>query len=614
MSREPAMRVRFWGTRGSIAKPGASTIRYGGNTSCVEVRSAAGTLVVLDCGTGAHDLGRSLMAGARQPLRGHMLITHTHWDHIQGLPFFAPLFVPGNEWDIYAPRGLAQSLRETLAGQMQYTYFPLTLEQLGATVRYHDLVEGAFRIGEIEVRAQYLNHPALTLGYRLEAGGACLVYATDHEPYSSPLASGCGEISGRDLHHAEFLAGADLLIHDAQYTAQEYPDKAGWGHSGYDYVLALARRAGVKRLALTHHDPSRDDDALDRIVETLRTGEADRTEPLEVFAAAEGQTVALEAVVGARPGRERDDFSAVTPVAPACGEITVLLAVADPATARPIAEELRNDGLEVVVAADCEAALQIVAAAHPSLVIVQRDLPGAGGLGVCRTIRGAPGAYAREVPVIILAEEEEHAAGADAGVTDWLIQPFSGIYARTRVRAWLLRAECRWKRPPLPEDEERRLAALRRLGILDTPREERFDRLTRLAAALFDVPIALVSLVDRDRQWYKSCHGVNEIGTAREVSFCAHAILHREVMIVPDALHDSRFADNPLVTGEPNIRFYAGCPIEMHGSQIGTLCIVDTRPHQLDEAKTRLLRDLAALVRQELARVPPASVDADVAL
>jgi phosphoribosyl 1,2-cyclic phosphodiesterase len=157
------MRVRFWGTRGSIATPGPSTLRYGGNTACVEVRSESDTLVVLDCGTGAHSLGRSLLDGARRPLRGHILISHTHWDHIQGLPFFAPLFVPGGEWDIYGPRGLAQSLHETLAGQMRYTYFPVTLEQLGAEIRYHDLVEGMFEVGEVRVRTQYLNHPALTL-------------------------------------------------------------------------------------------------------------------------------------------------------------------------------------------------------------------------------------------------------------------------------------------------------------------------------------------------------------------------------------------------------------------------------------------------------------------
>ena len=166
------MRVRFWGTRGSLAKPGPTTLRYGGNTSCVEVRTADGTLIVLDCGTGAHGLGWRSRAPASAPLRGHLLITHTHWDHIQGFPFFAPLFVPGNEWDIYAPGGLGQQLEATLAGQMEYTYFPVTLAQCGATIRFHDLTEGSFEIGPVRVVAQYLNHPALTLGYRLEAGGA----------------------------------------------------------------------------------------------------------------------------------------------------------------------------------------------------------------------------------------------------------------------------------------------------------------------------------------------------------------------------------------------------------------------------------------------------------
>ena len=133
------MRLRFWGTRGSIAKPGLATVRHGGNTSCVEVRSAAGTLLVLDCGTGAHGLGQSLVAARTAPYRAHILITHTHWDHIQGFPFFAPFFVPGDEWDVYAPRGLRESLRDTLAGQMQYKYFPVSVEEFAASVRYHDL-------------------------------------------------------------------------------------------------------------------------------------------------------------------------------------------------------------------------------------------------------------------------------------------------------------------------------------------------------------------------------------------------------------------------------------------------------------------------------------------
>src|SRR5580704_9303799 len=159
------MRVRFYGTRGPIATPGPSTLRYGGNTSCVAVRSDSGTLVLLDIGTGAAVFGRELMAGGGK-LRGHILIGHTHWDHIQGLPFFPPLFAPGNEWDIYAPRGLRETLRETLAGQMQHIYFPVDLDQLGATIKYHELIEGSLQLGDITVTAQYMNHPALTLGYR----------------------------------------------------------------------------------------------------------------------------------------------------------------------------------------------------------------------------------------------------------------------------------------------------------------------------------------------------------------------------------------------------------------------------------------------------------------
>jgi len=188
------MRVTFYGTRGSIATPGPSTVRYGGNTSCVAVRSDAGTLIILDIGTGAAVLGRELMAEAAQTgkkLSGHIMIGHTHWDHIQGLPFFAPLFVPGNEWDIYAPRGLRESLQDTLAGQMEYTYFPVELDQLGATIRYHDLIEGSLNVGDIAVTARYLNHPALTLGYRLHADGATMVYSCDHEPHSRALAIGC---------------------------------------------------------------------------------------------------------------------------------------------------------------------------------------------------------------------------------------------------------------------------------------------------------------------------------------------------------------------------------------------------------------------------------------
>ena len=190
------MQVRFWGTRGSIPKCGPKVLRYGGSTACVEVLTDSGTLIVIDCGSGAHALGLALQAGGLGR-RGHLLISHTHWDHIQGLPFFAPLFVPGNKWDIYAPRGVRQSLEQTLAGQMQSTYFPVELEALGADISFHELVEGDLEIGDARVETRYLNHPALTLGYRLSADGATVVYACDHEPHADELAGAKGSSPAR---------------------------------------------------------------------------------------------------------------------------------------------------------------------------------------------------------------------------------------------------------------------------------------------------------------------------------------------------------------------------------------------------------------------------------
>ncbi len=595
------MQVRFWGTRGSIATPGETTLRHGGNTACVEVRSESGTLLVIDCGTGARALGQDLLARKHGRLRGHILISHTHWDHIQGLPFFAPLFVPGSEWDIYAPRGLAQSLRDTLAGQMQYTYFPVTLEDLGAEIRYHELVEGVFDAGDVSVRTQYLNHPALTLGYRLEGDGSCLVYASDHELHARRLAGGEGRIDGPDLHHASFLADADLVIHDAQYTAAEYGSKVGWGHSTVEYAAAVSDAAGARRLAVFHHDPRRDDEALDGLVADLRATLADRACALDVFAAAEGAEIELRPVGRADRRPTTTGFSAATPLPAALSGRTVLLALNDNAMSSSVAEALQRDRVRTVIASDVRNVLQLVQAERPALVLMAKDVPGSGGLAACREIRRLPDPALAQLPVVIVAADEDAAAGEAAGVSDWLLKPCSSIYARTRVRAWLLRSHCRWLRAPAPENEEQRLAALRQLGILDTQPEERFDRLTRIAAALFDVPIALVSLVDRERQFLKSTCGLNVRETPREVSFCAHAILSQEVMVVPDALLDDRFADNPLVTGEPRIRFYAGCPLALPcGNFAGTLCILDTRPHRLDVADLRHLQDLARLVEREL--------------
>jgi len=506
--------------------------------------------------------------------------------------------VPGNQWDIYGPKGLDQSLRETLAGQMQYTYFPVTPDQFGATIHYHDLVEGTFDIDDIKITTHYLNHPALTLGYRLEADGATIVYCSDHEPHSRSLASGHGDIAGQDLRLAEFINGADLLIHDAQYTAAEYPSKIGWGHSSAEYAVKLAQHAQVKRLALTHHDPLRDDEAVDRMLAGIRDGLHAAASPLQVFAAVEGESVEIQPSRSKPSERSVAEFSAVAPIEPALAERSVLLGVADPSMAAVLSEAIRAEGIRFNFFSAIDEARKLISKDHPSLVILEDDEAGVDGMANCRAIRQIKD---HETPVVMVAAQEDPGAGAATGVSDWLIKPFTSSYARTKIRAWVLRTECRWIRATIPDDEERRIASLRELKILDTEPEERFDRITRLAAALFNVPMAVISLVDEDRQWFKSCLGLNAKETPRDAAFCAHVVYSREPMIVPDAFQDVRFADNPVVINEPRIRFYAGYPLMLDdGSCVGTLCLLDTRPRTLEGSDLERLRDLAALALREL--------------
>jgi phosphoribosyl 1,2-cyclic phosphodiesterase/CheY-like chemotaxis protein len=601
------MRLQFWGTRGSLAKPGTSTVRYGGNTSCVEVRSSSGTLIIVDCGTGANGLGQSLLAANPKGVRGHILISHTHWDHIQGLPFFAPLFVPGNEWDVYGPVGLDQSMREALSGQMQYTYFPVTMDQFGATVRYHDLIEGNFRIDDVNITTHYLNHPALTLGYRLEADGVTVVYSCDHEPYSHDLAGGVGPITGHDERHAAFLRGADLVIHDAQYTAREYPAKVGWGHSPVEYAVEIARHAGVPKIALTHHDPARDDDSLDRLVEDLRTTLRTRGSSLEVFAAAEGQSIELTPAV-ARPPLEdpRSSDQANSAIDFALEKRFAALGVSNPESASIFAAAVKAEKVPLRMYPDPGQLAASLKMERPSLVVLEHNPPLEDGLAICRAIRQLPSAEVQSLPVIMVADREDTAAGEAAGVTEWITRPFTSSLVRTKIRAWILRQACRWKQAPVPEDEESRVAALRSLAILNTGRERRFDRITGLAAALFDVPIAMINFVSRERTWFKSCVGNASGDGPRESSFCAHVVFSRKVMIVPDMLRDPRFADNPHVIGEPYVRFYAGAPLILEdGSCVGTLCLIDMRARALEGQSISLLEDLRDLALQELERRNP---------
>lgn len=436
------MLVRFWGTRGSLAKPGPGTVRYGGNTSCVELRGGDGTLIVLDCGTGAHALGQALMA-APAPCNGHLLISHTHWDHIQGFPFFAPLFVAGNTWDIYAPGALGRQLERTLSGQMEHTYFPVTLAQLGATIRYHDIAEGEFAIGPLRVTAQYLNHPALTLGYRLEEGGNAVVYSVDHEPHAAnPAARAPGEPARHreDQRHIDFLAGADLVVHDTQYTIAEYPQKTGWGHTPAEWAVDYAIAAGARRLALTHHDPLRDDDGVDRVLAMCRRRAAGSG--LEVFAAAEGQEIRFAAKeAAARPVPASASARRPEPAAVA-GRPTILVADDDPDIVRLIEATLESDGYRVLSVRDGESALRLARLERPALVLLDWEMPGADGMDVTRGLRAADDPALRDVAVVLItgrAGAENTAAGFAAGVTDYLTKPFRPAHLRARVQAWLQR-------------------------------------------------------------------------------------------------------------------------------------------------------------------------------
>ena len=288
-------------------------------------------------------------------------------------------------------------------------------------------------------------------------------------------------------------------------------------------------------------------------------------------------------------------------VEPTLAEWSVLLGMADTRAVATLAEAIRAEGMRANLLSNAAEAKELITRDRPSLAILEHDPPRIDGMETCRAIRVQESDHAYRLPVVMVAAQDDQPAGAAAGVTDWLIKPFSDAYARTKIRAWVSRTVCQWTRASIPPDEERRLASLRALSILDTDREERFDRITRLASALFDAPIALVSLVDGDRQWFKSCYGVDMRETSRDAAFCSYVVYDREPMIVPDTFLDARFADNPLVLNEPRIRFYAGCPLILNdGACIGSLCVIDTRPRSLEGPDLARLRDLADLVVQEI--------------
>ncbi len=293
-SRGSGARLKFWGVRGSIPAPGDATSFFGGNTSCVELR-ADGEHIICDAGSGIRPLGLALEAEAQgKPLNLTLLITHAHWDHIQGFPFFVPAYDPNTRLRILGYEGATEGLRTTLAGQMESPYFPLALDEMPGNIEFEELKEMQFQIGSIPVEACFTNHPGVCVGYRFHTSGGVIVYMPDNETVARNGTDSANSVpSTMDADIVEFIRDADVLILDAQYDAKEYQAHIGWGHGCVDEVVAMAANANVQRLYLFHHDPAHDDRVISSMVmHALAIAKAVGS-PMKIEAAREGEVIAL---------------------------------------------------------------------------------------------------------------------------------------------------------------------------------------------------------------------------------------------------------------------------------------------------------------------------------
>jgi CheY-like chemotaxis protein len=437
------MHIRFWGTRGSIPTPGPGTVRYGGNTLCIELRTDDGTLFILDCGTGLRWLGQKLLREP-QPIVGNILLSHTHWDHTQGFAFFDPIFRKGNQFTIFAVSGVDRSLSEVLSGQMDYLYFPLTLDELESTIIFKELAEETFNVGDVQVRTQFLNHTVLTLGFRIKAGGRTVVYVADHEPFSTNLyRAGVKNpslddiIHAGDRRHVEFLADADLVIHDAQYTTDEYVTKHNWGHSTMEYVLEVAMAANVKQVLLSHHDPAHDDDYLGALEAHLQDKVRASGSDLNLMLAAEGLEIHLPEAADQAP----EDLAAQT-TSPRYRPARILIADDDPSLVRYVEAVLRKDEYEILSALNGKEAIDLALEEHPDLILLDVMMPKLSGYEVARQLREKP--EFQDTPIIMFtarANEEDIVRSFESGVNDYIGKPAKPSLLRSRVRRWLMRPD-----------------------------------------------------------------------------------------------------------------------------------------------------------------------------
>jgi phosphoribosyl 1,2-cyclic phosphodiesterase len=298
-------RIKLWGTRGSIAVPGPDSLRYGGNTTCIELR-ADNEIIVLDAGSGIRPLGVALKQEFQErPINLSLLITHAHWDHIQGFPFFKPAYDPKNEIRILGFDGAGATFREIMTEPMRSPFFPISMRELSAKMQITKLTEMKFSLGKVDVHAAFVNHPGVCAGYRLFTSAGSVAFLPDHEPYEFFLHAARGkpltpeqakEIATTE--HArlvQFLRGSEILILDSQYRDKEYPTHIGWGHGSVSSAVSLALEAEVQTLLLFHHDPSHDDKTVDTMVESARELATKSGRPLQVAGAKEGSEILLEA-------------------------------------------------------------------------------------------------------------------------------------------------------------------------------------------------------------------------------------------------------------------------------------------------------------------------------
>jgi phosphoribosyl 1,2-cyclic phosphodiesterase len=290
------MKVKFWGVRGSIACPGPKTVRYGGNTTCIEIRTDSNELIILDAGTGIFQLSQALLA--ELPLTANVLITHSHWDHIQGLPLFIPNFIPGNTlrlhggFDPVSGKGIEQ----VMSVQLQYSFFPVREAEMKARIEYVTLMPNeTVQVGSASVTPCLLNHPVIDFGYRVECDGKSVFFTGDHEPpYNiyEPGEEGFDEyqvfVDEKNQAILDAMRGVDVLIADSSYTDAEYASKKGWGHGTFSSSIATARAAGAKTLFCTHHEPTRNDDALETVFAAALSANAEHAADMDIRLAREG--------------------------------------------------------------------------------------------------------------------------------------------------------------------------------------------------------------------------------------------------------------------------------------------------------------------------------------